>query len=39
MFIVSAVRYGSMKSGVLRFKNSTTLQAVCAGGALSWWKV
>jgi len=27
-----------MKSGVLRFKNSANLQAVCAG-ALSCWKL
>jgi len=35
---ISNKQHGSMKSGALRFKNSTNLQAMCAG-ALSCWKV
>jgi len=35
---ISNKQHGSMKSGALRFKNSTNLQAMCAG-ALSCCKV
>jgi len=38
VYLISTKHHGGMKSGVSQFKNTTILQAVCAG-ALFCWKV